>query len=124
MSRSELLCGYTASVLRRALDNIEWEIEKLRGEGLAKITSERLDEYRKILDYFLSEVDALVNNLHFSCKGIDKEELERLTSWLKVSKEDLKKAFEKKDEKILNMARVEIASMKHHIPTALRRTES
>jgi hypothetical protein len=124
MSKSELLCGYSAVVLKRTLESLGNRLEELEKEGLAAVTVSKLSEYNSSIEYFLSEINAIVNNLEFSCRGIDRDELEKLKSWARGITSDLKDAIKRRDVKRLERAHLDVVSMKHYIPEALKRTVS
>jgi len=124
LAKSELLCGYSAAVLRRVLDSLVGKIEDLEKEGLATVTVSKLSEYNSSFEYFLSELEAIVNNLEYSCRGIDRDEFEKLKSYARIIRLELKDAIKRRDVKALEGAHLDAVTMKHYIPTALRRTES
>jgi len=124
LAKSELLCGYSAAVLRRVLDSLVGKIEDLEKEGLATVSVSKLLEYNSSFEHFLSELEGIVNNLEYSCRGIDRDELEKLKSYARIIRLELKDAIKKRDVKTLEGAHQDAVLLKHHIPTALRRTES
>lgn len=124
MSKSELLCGYSAAVLRRVLDSLVGKIEDLEKEGLATVSVSKLLEYNSSFEYFLSELEGIVNNLEYSCRGIDRDELEKLKIYARGIRLGLVEAIKKRDVKALEGVHLDAVLMKYYIPEALRRTES
>lgn len=122
LAKPELLCGYSAVVLRRVLDLLVGRIEDLEKEGLATVTASKLLEYNSSFEYFLSELDAIVNNLEYSCRGINRDELEKLKIYARGIRLGLVEAIKKRDVKALEGVHLDVVLMKHYIPEALKRT--
>ena len=124
MAKSELLCGYSAAVLRRVLDSLVGKIEDLEKEGLATVSVSKLLEYNSSFEHFLSELEGIVNNLEYSCRGIDRDEFEKLKIYARGIRLGLVEAIKKRDVKALEGVHLDAVLMKCYIPEALRRTES
>jgi len=124
LAKSELLCGYSAAVLRRVLDSLVGKIEDLEKEGLATVSVSKLLEYNSSFEHFLSELEGIVNNLEYSCRGIDRDEFEKLKIYARGIRLGLVEAIKKRDVKALEGVHLDAVLMKCYIPEALRRTES
>jgi hypothetical protein len=100
------------------------KIEDLEKEGLATVSVSKLLEYNSSFEYFLSELEGIVNNLEYSCRGIDRDELEKLKIYARGIRLGLVEAIKKRDVKALEGVHLDAVLMKYYIPEALRRTES